>query len=236
MKNSAEFYDAYVQQKAQPEEDRLRRLVRRMPKNVDAVLDIGCGMGRNLRVFANHVGASSRMCGIDIAPSVPLVLAEQGFEGKCGDASQSIDYPDKTFDVVVAGEVIEHVVDTDHFIEEVYRVLKPSGVLLLTTPNLAYIPNRLLLMLGVQPLFTETSLRRNMGRRFSFLGQNGSTQGHLKIFTVASAKELISDCGFQVTGIEGYRFFQAGIAAFVDGIFARRPSLAAGFIIEARKP
>jgi SAM-dependent methyltransferase len=236
MKNSAEFYDAYVRQSAPLEEDRLRRLVRRMPRRVDALLDIGCGMGRNLRVFAGHVGPGTRMCGIDVAPSVPSALAEHGFEGKCGDASLGIDYPDETFDVVVAGEVIEHVIDTDRLLEESRRVLKPGGVLLLTTPNLAYLPNRVLLGLGIQPIFTETSLRRNMGRHFAFLGQNGSTQGHLKIFTVAAARELVDACGLTVTGIEGYRYFQTGVAAIVDGIFSWRASFAAGFIIEARKP
>jgi SAM-dependent methyltransferase len=135
----------------------------------------------------------------------------------------------------VCGEVIEHVVDTDGLVSEILRVLKPGGVMVLTTPNLAYALNRVILFMGLQPLFTETSLRVNMGRRWRTLGQGGPVQGHLKVFTIGALRELVAACGFVGVQIQGYRFFQAGVLGWLDRLFATKSSLGAGFVLVARK-
>jgi hypothetical protein len=57
------------------------------------------------------------------------------------------------------------------------RVLRPGGVLLLSTPNLAAWFNRSLVLLGVQPVFSEVSLRRVYGR------PGREVAGHLRLFT-----------------------------------------------------
>lgn len=49
--------------------------------------------------------------------------------------------PDSTFDCVVAVEVLEHVERDDLFVKEVYRVLKPGGVFVMTTPNGDFVKN-----------------------------------------------------------------------------------------------
>src|SRR5262249_51796080 len=54
-------------------------------------------------------------------------------------------------DVVIMSELIEHLVDTDSALDEVFRVLRPGGSLLLSTPNLAAWYNRGLGALGGQP-------------------------------------------------------------------------------------
>jgi 2-polyprenyl-6-hydroxyphenyl methylase/3-demethylubiquinone-9 3-methyltransferase len=99
----------------------------------ERVLDVGCGEG----VFAAElVGAGASVVGVDVAeeplrrgrerhPELDLRLAG-------GEASWSL--PDDAFDVVWAGEVVEHVVDTGAWLSELRRVLRPGGRLLLTTP------------------------------------------------------------------------------------------------------
>jgi SAM-dependent methyltransferase len=59
-------------------------------------------------------------------PDVPAALIRPG---------EPLPYPDGTFDVVMASEVIEHVVDAGPWLDELLRVLRPGGRLLLTTPN-----------------------------------------------------------------------------------------------------
>ena len=57
------------------------------------------------------------------------------------------------YDVVAAGEIIEHTLQEGAFLDECYRVLKPNGKLLLTTPNLAFLVNRFLVLAGRVPMF-----------------------------------------------------------------------------------
>lgn len=197
------------------------------------MLDVGCGLARNLPIFAETL-PSARLVGADIAPNAIEAARRAGFEGEVCDATEHLPFDSGSFDVVTCGEVIEHVVDTDGLLDEMRRVLKPNGLLIVTTPNLAYVPNRLLLLAGIQPLFTETSLRCNMGRMARWLGQGNGTQGHLKIFTLPALKDLLLDRGFRIERIEGYRFIHRGPAALVDALLCLKPSFAAGFIVCAR--
>ncbi|MEZ5428785.1 MAG: methyltransferase domain-containing protein [Pyrinomonadaceae bacterium] len=58
-----------------------------------------------------------------------------------GDMTRS-DLPDASFDHVVSVEVLEHVEEDDLFVKEVYRVLKPGGVFIMTTPNGDWVENK----------------------------------------------------------------------------------------------
>jgi SAM-dependent methyltransferase len=232
--SASRFYTEYISREARVEEDRLWKVLASLPEGPARLLDIGCGSGRNLMFIARH-RPQYELVGTDIAETTASVLAELGLHGVCADAAQGLPFPDASFDTVLCGEVIEHVIDTDGMLREIHRILKPSGKLILTTPNLAYVPNRVLLLLGIQPLFTETSIATNLGRKFSFLGQGGQTQGHLKIFTLAAAEELLKLTSFEVVNARGYRFFQSGVLGLVDRLLAGKASFAAGFVIDAQK-
>ena len=93
-------------------------------------------------------------------------------------------------DVVIMSELIEHLVDTDSALDEALRVLKPGGSLLLSTPNLAAWYNRGLVALGVQPIFSEVSLRGVFGRPGS------QVAGHLHLFTRRALVGLLAARGF----------------------------------------
>ena len=67
-------------------------------------------------------------------------------------------------DAVFAGEIIEHLVDTDSFIAEIARVLRPGGHTVITTPNLASFENRLRLLAGIYPISGGSSRRRRGAR------------------------------------------------------------------------
>lgn len=228
------FYEDYVKRGTETfKEDRLERILAAIPPDCRNFLDVGCGTGRNLLYVRPHF-PNAHFAGTDIAHDGVAAIRALGFEGVQCDASVAIPYDDSAFDVILCGEVIEHVVDTDRLAAELHRVLAPGGKLIVTTPNLAYAVNRLLLLFGIQPLFTETSYRRNMGRIFRVLGQDKPTQGHLKIFTRRALEELLRSQGFVIERVHGYRTIQTGIAAAIDGLLAKVPALAAGLIVEAR--
>ena len=199
------------------------------------MLDVGCGTGELLEAVMKAKPALRSGVGMDLAANVAAHLATRGLTGVVGNLNERWPFESGSFDNVIAAEVIEHVFDTDLFVREAWRILKPGGALILTTPNLAYAANRLLLAFGIQPLFTETSTTRSLGRWLPFLGQGNQTQGHLKIFTGGALQELLMMGGFAVEAIRGYRFMQTGILGAVDQLLTIRPTLSAGFAVRARK-
>lgn len=94
------------------------------------VLDLGAGAGIVSQM--NFGGLAARVCGVDLDPRV----VENPFldEGRVADG-QSIPYPDATFDLVFADNVLEHLAEPENVFAEVARVLRPGGVFLFKTPN-----------------------------------------------------------------------------------------------------
>jgi SAM-dependent methyltransferase len=76
---------------------------------------------------------TTKVVGLEINTEQMRALRDMGYDIRLGDA-ESFDLGE-TFDVVVAGELIEHLSNPGKFIECARRHLGPNGVLLLTTPN-----------------------------------------------------------------------------------------------------
>ena len=93
-------------------------------------LDLGAGAG--IVPQMNFRGHARRLCGIDPDPRV--VDNPYLDEGRVG-VGESIPYPDASFDVVFADNVLEHLPDPAAVFAEVARVLRPGGVFLGKTPN-----------------------------------------------------------------------------------------------------
>ncbi len=105
------------------------------------VLDAGCGVGYGTNLLA-EAGASSAV-GVDIAKAVVEAATASAAEGASFQASGIHDLPFEhaTFDLVVCFEVIEHVERPAEAIDELVRVLRPPGVLVISSPNPdAYVP------------------------------------------------------------------------------------------------
>ena len=67
------------------------------------------------------------------------------------DASKPFPFKDDTFNILYAGDIIEHLYDTQLFLSECRRCLKPNGLLVLTTPNLATLQDRINFVFGKSP-------------------------------------------------------------------------------------
>src|SRR5271165_2174354 len=158
-------------------------------------VDIGCGDGSATAVATaccrETPGADVCLVGFDWS-RVALERASRRGVAVVRASVEGAGLPlaPESVDVVVMSELIEHVVDTDAVLLEAMRVLVPGGTLLLSTPNLAAWYNRALLTLGIQPLFTEVSLRGIYGR------PGREVVGHLRIFTRRALAGLLSGTGF----------------------------------------
>jgi len=93
------------------------------------LLDVACGGG----LLAPHlVGRDYHHLGVDLGQRALAVAAGHGVAGVRGDAAR-LPVADASVDVVVAGEIFEHVVDLEAVVGEVARVLRPGGVLVCDT-------------------------------------------------------------------------------------------------------
>jgi hypothetical protein len=157
------------------------------------VLDVGCGVHAEL---AEAVADDDRYVGVDfperIEARVEYVRADLNRDSLAELLGE------QRFDVIFCGEVVEHLFSPDDLLDDLHRLLAPEGIVVLSTPNLAYWANRLLLLAGFSPLFLENSSRAKLGRRLRLLGQGSETQGHVRLFTYDALRELAQRSGFRV--------------------------------------
>jgi methionine biosynthesis protein MetW len=169
-------------------------------KHCKSVLDIGCADGGFLQLLKSSFSISE-LCGVDFSTESVSLTASKGFRAVRLDIDkEDLPFESGYFDGVFCGEIIEHLFDPDHLLDEIYRVMKKGGVAIVTTPNLASWFNRGFLLLGYQPLFTEVSLRYGVGYPFPFWLKSG----HIRVFTLRALKELVRLHEFKVTHTAGF--------------------------------
>jgi ubiquinone/menaquinone biosynthesis C-methylase UbiE len=129
------------------------------------VLEVACGRGGFAAKLMRTTDPSPRLVAADFSStaitkgkSFAANLALSGIRWEVADA-QALGHPDASFDTVISCETIEHLPDPRAAIAEFCRVLKPSGRLLLTTPNY------------MGPMGCYRGYLRAVGRRYTEGGQ-----------------------------------------------------------------
>ena len=194
------------------------------------ILDVGCGDGAAASLAARR-SPGHRMIGLDWSAGALDRARRHGLTVvRAGVDPPGLPVAAASADVVIMSELIEHLVDTDAALDEAYRVLKRGGSLLLSTPNLAAWYNRGLMALGVQPVFSEVSLRGVYGRPGS------QVAGHLRLFTRRALVALLADRGFAGINVRGARYHDVpGPLRPVDRLFCAWPAAASILLVHARK-
>jgi 2-polyprenyl-3-methyl-5-hydroxy-6-metoxy-1,4-benzoquinol methylase len=160
---------------------RARAATRARPR----VLDVGCGEGYFTALLAQ---AGAEAVGVDVAqeplrrarerhPELDLRLLPRDGPWPLADAS---------FDVVWAGEVIEHVADTASWLSEVRRVLRSGGELLLSTP--AH---------GRARVFALALSARRFARHFD------PRSDHVRFYSARTLRALLADFRFEEISVRG---------------------------------
>ncbi|MFD6431438.1 class I SAM-dependent methyltransferase [Streptomyces venezuelae] len=194
------------------------------------VLDIGCGDGTAAATAAPLL-AGHRVIGVDWSQDalkraharIPYVVRGELTDG-------GLPFADGAADAVLFSEVVEHLVDPDSALDELRRVLRPGGHLMLSTPNLAAWYNRGLLLAGVQPVFSEVSLRGIHGR------PGKEVVGHLRLYTARALREFVAASGFEVVRLSGAPFH--GVPRplrALDRLACAVPSAASILLLHARR-
>jgi SAM-dependent methyltransferase len=90
----------------------------------ESIVDVGCGNGSILRHLKSR--GYRNLHGVEISQYAIRCLRRDGIEMHFG-ILPSIPLPDNAFDVVIASQVLEHVIRRRRFLSEIWRVLKPGG-------------------------------------------------------------------------------------------------------------
>ena len=122
--------------------ERYQQFFRFFSKTVEKVLDVGCNTGRG-GLQLKELDSSLEILGLD-CDQKKLNALPKCYSQRIYGLSTDIPVEDQEIDMVVAGELIEHLypADVDKTLCEFQRVLKIGGRLLLTTPNPNYIKNK----------------------------------------------------------------------------------------------
>ncbi len=105
------------------------------------VLDAGCGTGYGSELLLR--GGAAEVVAVDVSPEVIEAVAASASEGVVAQVAdvRSLPFADDSFDLVVCFEVIEHVEEQDGVLDQLERVLRPDGLLVISSPNRAhYVP------------------------------------------------------------------------------------------------
>jgi len=192
------------------------------------ILDLGLSRGLFLERFRRYEG--TELGGIEIDPDEIARSRERGLDPEqhfinVFDGHRMVarlPWPDASADVVLAGEIVEHIVDTEGFLREIRRVLRPGGAVALSTPNILWWKHRVALLAGRYP--DALDYRTRYGDDF----------GHVRIFTPALLRGLLEETGFDPVHVVGKRLgpisslasAPAALAAALDRAADRAPALA----------
>lgn len=156
------------------------------------LLDIGAHEGEFTTAIAEHLGANEVEC-VEFIPAHAEVARRRGFHVVEADVDEGLPFADEYFDYVTANQVIEHVRRTDVMLSEIRRVMKPRGIAVIGTNNMASWHNVISLAAGWQPppqhvsdqIIVGNPLNPQDGWDHEDLGRT-----HLRLFTLRALREL----------------------------------------------
>jgi len=115
----------------------LKAYIAAVPWVKGRLLEIGCGEGRGIEVLAPRADAYLGLDKIhEVIERLKLKYPQYSFEQSVIPPLSSLET--NTFDCIVSFQVIEHIEEDRLFLEEIYRVLKPGGKAIISTPNIRY--------------------------------------------------------------------------------------------------
>lgn len=129
------------------------------------ILDVGCGTGANLELLARYGEAE----GVDISEEALAFCRARGLERVSLGEAERLPYPDESFDLVTALDVVEHLDEDVRGLREMRRVLRKGGLALLFVPA------------------------------FMFLwGVQDDVSNHRRRYTLAGIRRAVREAGFAV--------------------------------------
>ena len=174
-------------------EDAVARLIPQGEK----LLDMGCGSGSFIFKVKDKF---KEIHGVDIASNrinAAVRIKEENYKKAnisfhVVDFDLGLPFEDGYFDVITGIATFAYTYNPYFAIQDIKRILKKGGILILEVPNIAWLPRRISLLLGILPRVSNGA------------GWDG---GHLHNFTVASLRDFLEAQGFKIICITGAGIF-----------------------------
>lgn len=160
--------------------DEVASIVASMIPAGSRVLDVGCGAGTLTRLLADECKAD--FVGVEPDPTRAGHAAQRGLKVYAGYLSPEVIREIGLFDIALMADVLEHLPNPQEMLLLVREALKPGAAVIVSMPNVAHWSVRLRLLRG----------------KFEYEPWGIMDATHLRWFTAASAKALLSSAGFRV--------------------------------------
>jgi methionine biosynthesis protein MetW len=153
------------------------------------VLDLACGNGDSSLQIAKLT--QKKVSGLDISKVAVTEAIKKGVKAKVASVEGVFPFKTGVFDTVFWGDNIEHIFFPEKAITEIRRVLKPSGRLVISTPNMSYWRYRVSYLLSGKIPDTE------------FNGKPPWAWSHIRFFNSNILNNFLKANGFKMTKIWG---------------------------------
>lgn len=165
-------------------------------------LDVGCGTGNSYARGLQERGVS--YVGVDISPQAVQAARAAGLDARVIADAAGLPFADASFDLALCVEVLEHLFAPQRATEEIRRVLRPGGRLVVSAPNVAYWRMRANLVFGLwNPAGDELSVEQPW------------RDPHIRFFSVKTLKRMLETAGFSNVSVS------AGDGRLLDHLTSR---------------
>jgi SAM-dependent methyltransferase len=156
-----------------------------VPPHTQALLDVGCGTGR-LGGSLKTLGIP-RVVGVELNPRAAAEARAMLDEVVVADIEKDpLPFADGSFDCIVYGDILEHLVDPWTTLHSQRRLLTPAGAVVVSIPNVAYWRNVLDILRG----------------RWEYTASGTLDATHLRFFTWAGIEQLLAQAGYRVERVK----------------------------------
>jgi len=156
--------------------------------NSKNILSIGSGAGSDIWYLVND----NSVIGLDYSFNGLKVGYQHGIGGVVGELNFTTTFPfkDKSFDIIICKDILEHVVQPLEIIQDVHRILRDDGCVIISVPNHFYLTQRFRLLLGKGIIWKSIGINHSKN-------YDSWNYMHIRFFTYNSFKRFIDHAGFK---------------------------------------